>query len=228
MSRQITSVGDRFVVFDGFFDEHEFRLAQEWAASTTVEMRDSVIGASDGEAWRSSTVGFSTDTTDIPAHLRTVVQAFAMPEVPWAAEASSTVTGAVWRYPRGSALGWHNDAGGGRIGEFVCFLHTAWGADWGGELVVLDKAADQDDRTGPDRTLSIAEFVGESRSTMTLIAPLPNRVVFLKAGTAHTIKRVEDQWQAEPRLTFTGFVTNKQQSNQGRARRLLQALVSEG
>ncbi|MCC3765509.1 2OG-Fe(II) oxygenase [Glycomyces sp. TRM65418] len=228
MNRQITSVGDRFVVFDDFFDDDELRFAREWATSISVEMRDSVIDATDGKAWRSSTVGFATDADDAPVHLRTVFQAFAMPEVPWAAEESSMVTGAVWRYPRGSALGWHNDAGGGRIGEFVCFLHPEWGGDWGGELVVLDKAADQSDRTGPDGTLSIPEFVSRSRSTMTLIAPVPNRVVFLRAGTAHTIKRVEDQWQAEPRLTFTGFVTNKAQSNQGRARRLLQALVSEG
>lgn len=228
MNRQITSLGDRFVVFDDFFDDDELRFARDWAASIPVEMRDSVIDASDGMAWRSSTVGFATDADDAPAHLRTVVQAFAMPEVPWAAEESSMVTGAVWRYPRRSALGWHNDAGGGRIGEFVCFLHTEWGADWGGELVVLDKAADQADRTGPDGTLSLTEFVGRNRSTMTLIPPLPNRVVFLRAGTAHTIKRVEDQWLAEPRLTFTGFVTNKARSNQGRARRLLQALASEG
>jgi len=81
--------------------------------------------------------------------------------------------------------------------------------------------------TATQRTLSISEFVSKARSTMTLIAPLPNRVVFLKAGTAHTIKRVEDQWQAEPRLTFTGFVTSKEQSNQARARRLLQALALE-
>ncbi|MET8151126.1 2OG-Fe(II) oxygenase [Actinoplanes sp. NPDC049668] len=227
MSRQITSVGDRFVVFDDFFEDDQLQFAREWAESRPVELRDSVIGGTDGKAWRSSTVAVGTDSSEAPLHLRTVIEAFAIPEVPWTVEESSTVTGAVWRYPRGAALGWHNDAGGGRIGEFVCFLHSDWGADWGGELIVLDKAADHADRTGPDGTLSISEFVSRSRSTMTLIAPLPNRVVFLKAGTAHTIKRVEDQWQAKPRLTFTGFVTSKEQSNRGRARRLLQALALE-
>lgn len=228
MSRQVTTVGDRFVVFDDFFEAEEFRAVREWAAAHPVEMRDSVIGESDGKAWRSATIGFTVDADEVPASLRGVVRAFGLPQVPWAAEDSSAVTGAVWRYPRGSALGWHDDAGGGRIGEFVCFLHPDWGGDWGGELVVLDKSADPADRTGPDGALSIPEFVGRSRSTMTLVAPLPNRVVFLKAGTAHTIKRVEEQWQGEPRLTFTGFVTNKEQSNRGRARLLLRTMASEG
>jgi hypothetical protein len=228
MIRQPTFAGDRFAVFDDFFTADELAAARDWAEAVPVEMRDSVIDRADGKAWRSATVAFATDGDDAPPHLRTVVGAFDHPEVPWAATDSSNVTGAVWRYPRGSALGWHNDAGGGRIGEFVCFLHDAWGADWGGELVILDEPADQDDRTGPSGPLSITEFVERSRATMTLVPPRPNRVVFVQAGTAHTIKRVEDQWSGQPRTTFTGFVTNQEQSNLGRARLLLQALVTEG
>lgn len=228
MSKREITVGDRYAVIDNFFDDDQFRVAQEWARSMSGEVRDSVIDASDGRSWRSKTVAFNTNSNDAPSHLNAFVEAFKYSEVPWSAEESTSVKGAVWQYLSGSALGWHNDAGSGRIGEFVCFLHSEWGADWGGELVILDKPGHEADRTGPDGILTIPEFVEKNRTLMTLIPPVPNRVVFIKAGTAHTIKRVEDQWDSDPRLTFTGFVTNRNQSNDQRGRQLIRAFASEG
>jgi hypothetical protein len=39
---------------------------------------------------------------------------------------------ALWQYPAGTRLGWHNDAGGGRTGEFILYLHDRWPPSWGG------------------------------------------------------------------------------------------------
>lgn len=226
MTRRTTARGDRFVVVDDFFEPEELAGLRAWAATLDLEERPSVIDPGDGTAWRSSTVRVDDPTSGAPTGVASVVEAFAWSEVPWAAEDSTHVSGAVWRYPRGAALGWHNDAGRGRIGEFVCFLHGRWEADWGGELVVLDEPAEHVTLAGDGRTPSVRDFVRGSSGIATTIAPVPNRVAFLKAGTAHTIHRVDQRWSGELRTTFTGFVSQRLAADPEGARRLVRGLAS--
>ncbi|MGN7249103.1 2OG-Fe(II) oxygenase [Janibacter anophelis] len=225
---EVTFKGHRFTVVDDFLPEDEFRQAQTWARSRQFQMKQSVIGERDGSSWRSSNIAFSGEGAHddaTPAHLERIVEMFSQPHVPWEATNGDRVSSAIWKYPRGTRLGWHNDAGGGRVGEFVYFLHSEWQPDWGGELVVVDEPAENVSLTESASRQSIRHFVASGPGIATLVTPRPNRVIFVKSGTAHTIKRVEAEWSGEMRLTHTGFITSLEEINRQRARRLVETFT---
>jgi hypothetical protein len=220
MSGDVVFEGRRFAVVDNFLDPPKLAAARGWALSLDMELRPSAIGVSDNGSWRSANFMHAYDSDDSVPHINNVLAEFSCDEVPWTARPDDRVSSAVWRYPVGSSLGWHNDWGGGRVGEFVLFLHPEWQPDWGGELVVLDEAAEHVSLTPRAGSVSIEEFVLNSRCMPTMVAPKPNRVVFLQAGTPHTVKRVEASWSGHERLTHTGFVASREAINRQRAGRL--------
>lgn len=116
---------------------------------------------------------------------------------------------ALWQYPAGTRLGWHNDAGGGRTGEFILYLHDRWQPSWGGELIVLDEFSpfDVQGLPAPERFAAIEKVVGQSRSNLTAIVPRPNRLVMVRAGTCHYINRVDGAAGSSRRRSLTGFAS---------------------
>jgi hypothetical protein len=199
--------GNRFTVFDDFFDPGELAEIRDWSDIHKLELKESVISNSDGKAWRSRTVVLDHSAASASPIFKSVLKAAKTSMFDGSSHDWEVLSAAVWRYPIGAALGWHNDAGRARVGEFVCFLHEEWSADWGGELVIIDEPAEHVSLDGAGGSTAITDFVSESSYPGTAVFPKPNRVVLLKAGTAHCIKRVEGSWSGRPRTTLTGFLS---------------------
>ncbi|GHJ48993.1 proline hydroxylase [Catellatospora sp. TT07R-123] len=224
MSGDVVYKGSRFSVVDNFLDAPTLAAARDWARSLEMEFRPSVIGGADNGSWRSANFSHASDSEDAVPHIGSVLAELTRDETPWMVRSDARASSAVWRYPKGSSLGWHNDWGGGRVGEFVLFLHPEWRPDWGGELVVLDEPAEHVSLTAKAGSISVEEYVLGSKGMPTMVAPKPNRIVFLQAGTPHTVKRVEASWGEHERLTHTGFVSSREAINRQRMDRLMRVV----
>jgi hypothetical protein len=93
-----------------------------------------------------------------------------------------------WIYRPGMGLEWHGDTGW--LAGYIYYVHPVWHASWGGELLV---ATDDDASTG------------------TFINPQPNRLVVLRGGTRHCIKKVESAAGQAFRASVSGFFFNSAQ-----------------
>ncbi|MFJ1618474.1 2OG-Fe(II) oxygenase [Streptomyces sp. NPDC088251] len=98
-------------------------------------------------------------------------------------------------YPLGAGLSWHDDARGGKSASYVFYAHEEWAASWGAELLVEGR----DRRPAADATVSKARGFGN------YITPLPNRLVVIRSGTPHTVKRVDVNAGEHVRTSLTGF-----------------------
>ncbi|MGH6872381.1 MAG: 2OG-Fe(II) oxygenase [Rhizomicrobium sp.] len=87
-----------------------------------------------------------------------------------------------WVYRRGQGLEWHSDTGW--LGAYIYYMHPAWGASWGGELLVADDA---------------------SHSAGRFIRPVPNRLVVMRGGTFHCINPVARAAGDCGRTSISGF-----------------------
>jgi hypothetical protein len=110
---------------------------------------------------------------------------------PWTGFSSSA-----WTYPSGTGLEWHSDTGW--LAGYIYYMHPAWRAAWGGELLV---ATD-----GPPSPAARVESVCESGGVF--IYPRPNRLVLLRGGTLHCIKKVESTAGGAARTSVSGFFFN--------------------
>jgi 2OG-Fe(II) oxygenase superfamily len=90
-----------------------------------------------------------------------------------------------WAYHPGMGLEWHCDTGW--LGGFIYYVHPVWRTSWGGELLV---AADDNSSAGA------------------FIYPQPNRLVLLRGGTRHCIKKVESAAGQAYRASVSGFFFN--------------------
>jgi Rps23 Pro-64 3,4-dihydroxylase Tpa1-like proline 4-hydroxylase len=75
-------------------------------------------------------------------------------------------------------------------------VHPVWCTSWGGELLV---ATDDDSSTGIEATC---------RTGHAFICPQPNRLVLLRGGTRHCIKKVESAAGQAYRASVSGFFFN--------------------
>ncbi|WP_327586777.1 2OG-Fe(II) oxygenase [Nonomuraea sp. NBC_00507] len=106
-----------------------------------------------------------------------------------------------WRYGRGSGLGWHDD-GRGRGAAFTLYLSSEWRATWGGELELFDCSVDE----VPCVELDIPKDLMNAPMPATSIAPRPNRLVVMVAGTFHRVRKVEASAGDNLRRSITGFL----------------------
>ncbi|MEU6106707.1 2OG-Fe(II) oxygenase, partial [Streptomyces flaveolus] len=213
---QETEQGRRYIVVDDFLSPQDFAAAQDLMANTAFTLRESVISAEDGPAHRSRGARFThdlglTEAARQPAvyeELARTVRAYAH----FFGEAGADwdrISFAFWKYPAGSRLGWHNDAGLGRQGEFILFLHDTWRPSWGGELKLVDEdplPATDAENAEKDLVLRMEARIARSRTSPVAIVPKPNRLVMVKADTVHTISRVDHTAGDALRRTLTGFV----------------------
>jgi hypothetical protein len=234
---QVTHRGSRYLIIDGFLDDAtlaEVRRLMDRATFTEVE--SVIYPATDGNALRSrGTVlnGRSDGESGAgrpKAYERILKQVAAESEIfGTVGEDWDRVGFTFWQYPAGSRLSWHNDTGNGRRGEFIIFLHQEWKASWGGELMILDEdqpAGDGAIANGDDFIALMENQVRNSAQSPVAIVPRPNRLVLVKAGTAHQINRVDPTAESS-RRTLTGFVSKKPGSNGAEARDAFLKLLSE-
>jgi hypothetical protein len=129
-----------------------------------------------------------------------------------------------WTYRPGTGLGWHSDTGW--LAGYIYYLHPVWRSNWGGELLV---ATEDDD--APSGAKSIARSAVHSapapaasggtgdaaesvcRTGGVFIYPRPNRLVLLRGGTLHCIKKVETAAGDSSRTSLSGFFFNTDSGN---------------
>lgn len=208
--------GERFVVIDNFLSEEALARLREYAIITQHRDVDSVVDARiDGAALRSrgGVFGFADHVPDEGAGVAVGAikdAVIAHPEIYGTAGSDwKALSFALWQYPAGTRLGWHNDAGNGRTGEFILYLHETWRPSWGGELILLDEFIPLDAEGLPEseRFAAIEEIVADSHGTLTAIHPRPNRLVMVRAGTCHYINRVDGAAGSAMRRSLTGFAS---------------------
>ncbi|MFF9352035.1 2OG-Fe(II) oxygenase [Streptomyces sp. NPDC014734] len=102
-------------------------------------------------------------------------------------------------YPLGAGLSWHDDIKGGKTASYTFYAHDEWKDSWGAELLVSGGGTLRTDKGNPKESGGFGHY----------IAPLPNRLVIIKAGTPHTVKRVEINAGENIRASLTGFFMKK-------------------
>jgi hypothetical protein len=112
-----------------------------------------------------------------------------------------------WIYRPGTGLGWHSDTGW--LASYIYYLHPVWRSNWGGELLVADEGAAAPVVSGG--TSDTAESV--CRTGGAFIYPRPNRLVLLRGGTLHCIKKVETAAGDSSRTSLSGFFFNTNGGN---------------
>lgn len=209
--------GKRFIVIDDFLSDRDFSAAQNLMERATFTQVDSVISPSeDGPAFRSKGVRFgeelgSTEVVGRPKLYEEVARTVHL-ERDFFGEAGlawDRIAFAFWKYPTGSRLGWHNDGGSGRRGEFILFLHHMWRPSWGGELMLVDEDSERlgaGDVRSDDPVAWMETLLGRCTTSPVAILPKRNRLVLVKTETIHTIRRVDPTAGAFLRCTLTGFV----------------------
>ncbi|WP_052440112.1 2OG-Fe(II) oxygenase family protein [Streptacidiphilus albus] len=209
--------GKRFVVLDDFLSVRDFASAQGLMEHSSFTRRESVISTEDGPAYRSKGARFTEELgmdgaggrprvyEELAQMVHNQRSFFGSPGDDW-----DRIAFAFWKYPAGSRLGWHNDAGRGRRGEFILFLHDRWRPSWGGELKLLDvdpPAAEPDEPAEDDVVLRMEQRIERSETSPLAIVPKPNRLVLVRSGTIHTISRVDPTAGDTLRHSLTGFVS---------------------
>ncbi|HEV2887356.1 MAG TPA: 2OG-Fe(II) oxygenase [Jatrophihabitans sp.] len=239
---RLTERGERYVVYDGFLPPEEFEQAVQLMERASLADTDSVISpVLDGPARRSRGMSFAASIGDgsltgRPPLFTSVTQAVRAETGLFGAAGTDwdRLTFTFWQYPADSRLGWHNDAGGGRRGEFVLYLHREWDISWGGELMLIDRDPASLLETGRvppevvDRgpAAALDAILRTCEISPLAVLPRPNRLVLVKANTVHTVRRVDRTAGTHRRCTLTGFAFRddpSERAEQGRdtARRVI-------
>jgi Rps23 Pro-64 3,4-dihydroxylase Tpa1-like proline 4-hydroxylase len=110
-----------------------------------------------------------------------------------------------WTYRPGMGLEWHSDTGW--LAGYIYYAHPVWRSSWGGELLVAEDdesasgiAARSDDPRGAVETVC--------RTGGAFVYPQPNRLVLLRGGALHCIKKVESAAGQAFRASISGFFFN--------------------
>jgi hypothetical protein len=218
---------ERYAVFDDFLAPPDFAGLVRFVNAQRYERVhahgwDPVWRLHDGEPLGSAVVQTGeSDVLERSNRLRGAPPVYSYPtrthvdrlleEISLAADALTTwighqgtdwnvVTARAFLYPKETGLGWHNDAVV-FSGAFVYYAHTEWESHWGGELFLgrlpSGGAAPPDLRA---LHVGLAELgAGE------YVAPKPNRLVVLRAGTPHRINTVHASAGSHIRTSIAGF-----------------------
>ena len=204
------SCEDRYVVIDNFLSDSDLRTLRENFQQTQFDSIDSVVNAKiDNFAFRSKGQVLSHYTKVADKPYLEIIRALkkydyiaGKPGEDW-----RHLSLAFWRYPPGARLGWHDDAGRGRSGEFILYLHQAWRASWGGELIIQNNISEHERIlfTETDPFKRVDEAVSGSSTDLVAILPKPNRLILMKAATPHYVNRVDAAAGKSSRLSLAGF-----------------------
>ena len=110
-------------------------------------------------------------------------------------------------YPPGTGLGWHSD--GKKSAAFIYYSHPEWHESWGGELLLEDRRlpAVPAPPGGPGCTFHsfYSSRPSETPGLGAYVTPLPGRLVLIRGGVRHTIKKVDAAAGGAFRATISGF-----------------------
>jgi hypothetical protein len=110
-----------------------------------------------------------------------------------------------WIYRPNTGLEWHSDTGW--LAGYIYYAHPAWRSSWGGELLVgTDDTPSVAAPPRSDEPQSAREAV--CRTGGVFIYPHPNRLVLLRGGIMHCIKKVESTAGNAFRASVSGFFFN--------------------
>ncbi|WP_405584720.1 2OG-Fe(II) oxygenase [Streptomyces sp. NBC_01190] len=98
-------------------------------------------------------------------------------------------------YPQGAGLAWHDDSGD-RAASFVFYAHPEWQASWGAELLISAAAPGL---RPAEQNAHLTTRIGH------YVAPRPNRLVVMRSGVPHMIKKVEPHAGDHVRGSVAGF-----------------------
>lgn len=129
-------------------------------------------------------------------------------------------------YPRNSSLYWHRD-NKSWAGSYTFYCHPEWNIHWGGEMLVGDGSMDSIPEEygiffrkpqkirGAQDEVSLGSHLDNSEANSLLleegigagdyIAPLPNRLVVLRGGVAHSVSKVLPAAGDHLRASMSGF-----------------------
>lgn len=119
------------------------------------------------------------------------------------------VMSTLYAYPTGTALSWHKDAV--YKGAFIYYVHPYWGATWGGELLV---ASPDDNERATDQTQAVSTPAFDAREESAFLMdtgkgryymPKPNRLIVIRPGVNHMVKKVEPNAGENLRCSISGF-----------------------
>ena len=137
------------------------------------------------------------------------------------------VTAKAFRYPAGTGLSWHIDSKT-PTGAYVFYAHPVWKSGWGGELFIADESCFGQDlqsyKTTTTAQVEGGKVIGfrteevpspfddrrrnEILSEIALgqyIQPKPNRLVVMRNGIPHCIRKVEPAAGENVRCSIAGF-----------------------
>lgn len=120
-------------------------------------------------------------------------------------------------YEMNQGLSWHRDNNYNATGAFVYYAHPYWEYQWGGELLIdpnIDRSVENPTielyEEGIKRGGSHLDTTHENKLLGNkafghFIQPKPNRLVILKSGIYHTIKKVDPSAGDNVRAIIQGF-----------------------
>lgn len=110
-------------------------------------------------------------------------------------------------YPPGTGLGWHSDVK--KSAAFIYYLHPEWHESWGGELLLEDARAPAVSASAGGPGSGFRSYYGAEPAAIpglgAYVAPLPGRLVLIRSGVRHTVKKVEASAGEAFRATISGF-----------------------
>jgi len=237
----VTAQTDFFTVLDNVLgDAERDRLWNFFQAQRffPVGATDQFFGhwqLEDGGALRGPTVGWGhkwdaiyPTGTGIDDVMKAVVECAAL------FDATIGARGVVWDvfsafatiYTPGQGLLWHRDSAD-NAGSWVYYGHPRWNVEWGGELLLAERAdfppeygvylhrlrVTEETPGGPP---GLAHLDNEDANELLMeqgfgsfVMPKPNRMVIIKGGTPHAIGKVRPSAGRNVRASIGGFFKKK-------------------
>lgn len=223
---RITSASSAFCVIDDLLPTAaQTAVWEAFHTEPMVHVRRhalNVYGLCDGDPYRGQTTssGNVRERAGMSSYpsgraIDRVVEAIrdALPEVtPWSGREGNDwdfFSATPYIYPAGTGLSWHEDtvrqeAGltDRRTASFILYVHPEWRPNWGGELLVCDSGAAA---TGADSDPRRRRQDLVDAGIGTYVFPRPNRLVVLRSGLQHTIKKVDASAGDNFRASIAGF-----------------------
>lgn len=121
-------------------------------------------------------------------------------------------------YPVGTGVTWHLDGGDtGRLAALIYYAHPIWHTSWGGELLIGPASCAKPFRSIDSSDQSPFLRMSHPFDTRELldsaiphcVFPKPNRLVLIRSGVPHSIKRVDAAAGEAFRASISGFFFQK-------------------
>lgn len=123
-------------------------------------------------------------------------------------------------YQINQGLSWHRDNNYNATGAYVYYAHPKWNSQWSGELLInpnIDRNVDNPTlevygegikRKGSHLDNSYENKLLSDKAFGYFVHPKPNRMVIIRSGVYHTIKKIDPSAGDNVRAIIQGFFLN--------------------